>query len=204
MSQLLLSSASKMLPGHRVNPIHEKRFIDELFEAVNKATAGHMIESENIEKYVEKLREEIGRYYVFYTTEDNNNVYERTCGTEERAMERVKELKKIYADATYFKNDIPKDYKYFTKKPTMKNYEKVTHSVYSVENQNGFNNALYDYFNANDDGTNNAFSKKEVRKMIQNFPEKYPTSIVIIDQTFECNRIYIETFDIEECFKQKK
>lgn len=66
-----------------------------------------------------------------------------------------------------------------------------------MENQNGFNNALYDYFNATDDGIDNTYSKKKVREMFQNFPEIYPTTIVIIDQSFECGRIYIENFDID-------
>jgi hypothetical protein len=52
-------------------------------------------------------------YYVFYVTIENHNVYERTCGTEERAIERVGELKKYYPNALYFKNDIPKDFKYY-------------------------------------------------------------------------------------------
>jgi len=52
-------------------------------------------------------------YYVFYTTTNGDNVYERTCGTEEAATKRVDELKKMYDDATYFKNEISKDYEYF-------------------------------------------------------------------------------------------
>lgn len=48
-------------------------------------------------------------YYVFYT-HDGFNIYERTCGDILSAEARVKDLKKIYDDATYFKNEIPKDY----------------------------------------------------------------------------------------------
>lgn len=51
-------------------------------------------------------------YYVFYTN-DGDNVYERTCGYLQPTLDRVKELKNIYDDATYFKNEIPKDYKWF-------------------------------------------------------------------------------------------
>lgn len=51
-------------------------------------------------------------YYIFYTN-DGDNVYERTTGDKERAEERVLELKKFYSDATYFKNEIPKNYKWF-------------------------------------------------------------------------------------------
>ena len=51
-------------------------------------------------------------FYVFYKNA-GDNVYERTCGSKERAEERVAELKKIHSDAEYFLNNIPKNYKYF-------------------------------------------------------------------------------------------
>lgn len=51
-------------------------------------------------------------YYVFYTNK-SNNFYERTCGTQESAEERVKELKKMHENATYFEENIPKGYKWF-------------------------------------------------------------------------------------------
>ena len=54
----------------------------------------------------------VEHYYIFYTNK-GDNVYERTSSDENRARNRVKELKEIYEDATYFKNDIPKDYKWF-------------------------------------------------------------------------------------------
>ncbi len=77
----------------------------------------------------------------------------------------------------------------------MNNYKRITGHVYSIKNQNGFNNALYDYFGIGIDST---YSKGEVRKMVQNFPTKYPTNIVIIDQSFECRRVYIECFDLND------
>lgn len=79
----------------------------------------------------------------------------------------------------------------------MGKFRKITGHVYNVENQNGFNNALYDYFSATDDGNNNTKSKKTVKEMVQNFPKIYPTTIIIIDQSFECGRVYIESFDID-------
>lgn len=79
----------------------------------------------------------------------------------------------------------------------MSKFRKITGHVYNVENQNGFNNALYDYFGATDDGKDNTHLKKKVREMVQNFPKSYPTTIVIIDQSFECSRVYIETFDLD-------
>jgi len=51
-------------------------------------------------------------YYIFYKN-NGDNVYERTCGTKESAEKRVSELKKIYDDAEYFENEIPKFYKWF-------------------------------------------------------------------------------------------
>lgn len=77
-------------------------------------------------------------------------------------------------------------------------FRKITSHVYNVENQNGFNNALYDYFGDTDDGKDNTHSKNKVREMVQNFPKIYPTTIVIIDQSFECGRVYIENFDLDE------
>ena len=79
----------------------------------------------------------------------------------------------------------------------MSRFRKITGHVYNVENQNGFNNALYHYFGATDNGENNTYSKKEVREMVQNFPEMYPTTIVIIDNSFECGRVFIESFDLD-------
>lgn len=72
----------------------------------------------------------------------------------------------------------------------------IKHSghFYTVRNQNGFNNALYDFFNA---GKEMSYSKEEVRKMVQNFPLVYPASIIIVDQSFECSRVYIEHVDID-------
>ena len=69
---------------------------------------------------------------------------------------------------------------------------------YSVKNQNGLNNALYDYFKATDDGNNYTRSKKSVRELVTDIPPYYPITIVIVDLTFECNRLYIEYFNIDE------
>lgn len=51
-------------------------------------------------------------YYIFYMVDDCN-VYERTCGSKESADNRLIELKKFYKDAFYFKDEIPKDLKWF-------------------------------------------------------------------------------------------
>lgn len=70
------------------------------------------------------------------------------------------------------------------------NYKKISQIIYLADNQNGFNQSLYDYFECNSNESN--YSKKDIRKMIQNFPTKYPCVFAIIDKVFECNRIYID------------
>lgn len=68
--------------------------------------------------------------------------------------------------------------------------------LYTVVNQNGLNNALYHYM---DVGRNKwGSTKEEVRKMLQNYPKHYPSTFIIIDQSFECARLYIEEIDINE------
>ena len=75
-------------------------------------------------------------------------------------------------------------------------FREVSGHCYWVKNQNGFNAALYHYF------SDSQRTKKQIREMVQNFPEKYPTTIVIVDQSFECARVYVETID-EENLKTK-
>lgn len=74
---------------------------------------------------------------------------------------------------------------------------KVTGHLYMVKNQNGLN-ALYDFYGATDNGENFTKSKKEVRDMVQDTPPYYPISVVIVDQSFECNRFYLEFFDMDD------
>lgn len=71
-------------------------------------------------------------------------------------------------------------------------FERIIGHCYAVKNQNGFNAALYDYFKDCD------YSKKTIRKMVQNYPLHYPTTIIIVDQSFECGRVYIEDFDMDD------
>lgn len=80
----------------------------------------------------------------------------------------------------------------------MSRFRKITGHVYNVENQNGFNNALYDFYGASDDCDNCRYSKKRVRGMVENYPKIYPRTIVIIDKVFECGKIHIEDFDLDE------
>jgi len=74
----------------------------------------------------------------------------------------------------------------------------VAGHLYMVKNQNGLNNALYDFYGATDSGENFTKSKKEVRSMVQDVPPYFPISVVIVDQSFECNRVYLEFFDMDE------
>ena len=80
----------------------------------------------------------------------------------------------------------------------MNGFIKVTGHLYMVKDQNGLNNALYDYYSATDNGENFTKTKKEVREMVQNIPDYYPISVVIVDLSFECNRLYLEFFDMDE------
>ena len=80
----------------------------------------------------------------------------------------------------------------------MSGFIKVTEHLYMVKNQNGLNNALYDFYGATDNGENFTKTKKEVRGMLQDISPYYPISVVIVDQSFECNRVYLEFFDMDE------
>ena len=79
-----------------------------------------------------------------------------------------------------------------------KGFRKHSKHCYTVKNQNGLNNALYDYFGATNDGDNGTRSKKSVRKLVTDIPKYYPITMVIVDLTFECERLYLEYFDIDE------
>jgi len=61
----------------------------------------------------DKNRSTLAHFYVFSVDCEGSNLYERTCGTLEAAVERVIKLKLTYADALFFKDDIPKDFKYY-------------------------------------------------------------------------------------------
>ena len=79
-----------------------------------------------------------------------------------------------------------------------KGFRKHSGHCYTIKNQNGLNNALYDYFGATNDGNNCTRSKKTVRELVTDIPNYYPMTMVIVDLTFECNRLYLEYFDIDE------
>jgi len=68
------------------------------------------------------------------------------------------------------------------------NFRKETNFRYKIKNQNGLNNALYDFY----DPENNGRTKKEIRKALQNYPTKYPCRITIVDNMFKCARIFVD------------
>lgn len=106
--------------------------------------------------------------------------------------ERREEIKSRWSLRRYMKRTNAAIAEWSKNKP---NFKMITGHMYIAENQNGFNNSLYDYFGATDDGEGNEYSKKRVREMVQNIPPSYPIGIVIIDQTFECGRLYLEFFN---------
>lgn len=67
------------------------------------------------------------------------------------------------------------------------NFRHIFANHYEVYNQNGFNNALYHYFNDRD--------KVSIRQMVQNYPTHYPCEIYIFDNVSECSRIHIASPD---------
>jgi hypothetical protein len=74
------------------------------------------------------------------------------------------------------------------------NFIKITGHLYKVKNQNGLNNALYNYFDVDDD----IIRKKAIREMVQSIPPYYPICFVIVDLSFECGRVYLEFFNLNE------
>lgn len=72
----------------------------------------------------------------------------------------------------------------------MTNFKKLHNNVYHVENQNGFNAALYDFCEV-DETDENSYTKAEVRAKIDCFPKKYPCIIEIRDLLEQCERLQI-------------
>lgn len=81
----------------------------------------------------------------------------------------------------------------------MDNYIKISEHSYLIKNQSSFNKALYNYFGLDKEENNESnYTKKEIRKMVQTYPTVYPCLIIIVNQTFECNRIYTECIPINK------
>lgn len=83
------------------------------------------------------------------------------------------------------------------------NYIKITYNIFVVKNQNGFNNALYDYTGCYD----GFCSKQEIRSMVTDFPKRYP-AVVILFKIYDIFRISVdilyknEMSKMFECFEK--
>jgi len=71
------------------------------------------------------------------------------------------------------------------------NYIKITYNIFVVKNQNGFNNALYDFMRV-DEGC--FYSKQELRSMVTDFPKRYPAA-VIFHKEYDIGRISVDVLD---------
>jgi len=74
------------------------------------------------------------------------------------------------------------------------NFKHLMGDSYKVLNQNGFNNALYDFIGCVENGTDNSYTKEDIRRAVvkDNYPTHYPCQISITNQMFECFRIYVD------------
>lgn len=70
------------------------------------------------------------------------------------------------------------------------NYIKITYNIFVVKNQNGFNNSLYDFINADEC----FYSKQDIRSMVTDFPRNYP-SLVVFGKNPEVQNINVNVFD---------
>lgn len=73
------------------------------------------------------------------------------------------------------------------------NYIKITYDIFVVKNQNGFNNALYDFMEV-DKGF---YTKQELRSLVTDFPKSYPAT-VIFHKEYDIGRISVEVLDKKE------
>lgn len=67
------------------------------------------------------------------------------------------------------------------------NYIKITYNIFVVKNQNGFNNALYDFLGVNE----GFYTKQDARYMATDFPKSYP-AVVILHEIYDISRISVE------------
>jgi len=67
------------------------------------------------------------------------------------------------------------------------NYIKFTYNIFVVKNQNGFNNALYDFTGCYD----GFCSKQDIRYKATDFPKSY-SAVVILHEIYEISRISVE------------
>ena len=83
------------------------------------------------------------------------------------------------------------------------NYIKITDDIFVVKNQNGFNNALYDFTGCYD----GFCSKQDIRSMVTGFPKSYP-AVVVLNKVYDIFRISVEVLyknevsAMLECFEK--
>ncbi len=73
----------------------------------------------------------------------------------------------------------------------MGGFERIVGTTYRVGNQNGFNAALYDAIGCVENGTDNSYTKQELREAVQDFPQRYPATVQFDDKMLECYRVYV-------------
>lgn len=74
---------------------------------------------------------------------------------------------------------------------------RISPNIFVVKNQNGFNKALYEYKKPDNGGEYDGkinYSKKELRKMVDNYPTRYP-AIVNLNFVWEISKIEVEIID---------
>lgn len=73
------------------------------------------------------------------------------------------------------------------------NYIKITDDIFVVKNQNGFNNALYEFTGCYD----GFCSKQDIRSMATGFPKSYP-AVVVLNKVYDILRISVEVLNRNE------
>lgn len=77
---------------------------------------------------------------------------------------------------------------------------RISPNIFVVKNQNGFNKALYEFKKPDrggEYGDINNYSKKELRKMVDNYPTCYP-AIVNLNFIWEISKIEVEIINDSE------
>lgn len=69
-------------------------------------------------------------------------------------------------------------------------FRNIFHNHYWVKNQNGFKGAVKHFLKGQG---YNLYTNKEIKRMIQNYPTKYPCEIYIDERIFEQYRIFIHS-----------
>ena len=74
------------------------------------------------------------------------------------------------------------------------NYIKISHNVFVVKNQNGFNNSIYEFMYGPKYDNDGFYTKKELRQMVNDYPRNYP-SLVVFGKIPEVQKINVNVFN---------